>query len=294
MKILLPLDINLPFEPTISVLSKLTNLSPCQIKLLHVKEVLPAYENLIKTAGTFSDDWSEKLNTKAKQILSEAEKLLSSSCKNISLEIVSGPPAYMIESIAKDENFDMTVLTPGHHSVVEKFFLGSVSSKVVKHGSGTILLCRPNKQNEKKLQNVVIGIDGSTNSKHALNQAAKQFDLSNAKIILIHVADLSDGLKLVSPIEFISAVEQNLLMEGETYLADSHRILNDAGIKNVESVLKVGEPPSEIIALADKVKADLIILGAQGHTAIQHFLIGSVSHRTATHANTSVAIVKPH
>lgn len=294
MKILLPLDITNPIEPLIDQMMTLLPISAAEVHLLYVNEAWPAYENVLGSAGQFSDDWRNQVEVKAEARLAEAAARLEGKCLKVSKEIVSGPTAMMIETVARDENCDITVMMPGRHPAVEQFLLGSVSGKVVKHGPGTILIMRPLEKNVDNLKNVLIGVDGSPNAKEAMMKAVKYFDLANrdVNVLLLHAVDVADPVKYFSPVEFISRIEQNLLMEGETYLADAKRMLSDAGVKRVDVALKEGKAASEVLAVAKSMPADLIVTGAEGRTAVQHFLLGSVSHRIAMAAPCAVAIVK--
>lgn len=294
MKILLPLDIVNPPELIIEYLEQILPLQDKSVHLLYVNEAWPAYENVIQAAGQFSDDWRQKLDARAYEELATAARKLAGKCIAVDSEVVSGPPAMMIETVARDENCDITVLCPGKHVLMERILLGSVSAKVLKHGPGTILICRPTEKPIERLKQVVIGVDGSANAKDALRSAVEMFKLneSSAKVLLVHSVDIADPVKFLSPVEFISAVEQNLLMEGESILADGKRILSDLGVKNIDLSLVEGKPQNQIIKTAESVRADLIIIGAEGKTAIQHFLLGSVSQKVARYAPCAVAVVK--
>jgi len=287
MKVLVPIDIVHPVKPTIDQLSALVPLEQAEVLFLYVKEELPSYERLLETTGSIDIE----VEKKARAALDEAAQFLAGKCA-VSSEIVIGSPAMKIEEVARDEGFDMTVITPGQHSRIEKFLLGSTSSKVVKHGPGTVLLARPGKTTA--LRHVIMGIDGSEQSHHALKRACELFNLQNTEVTLIHIVSVADALKMVSPVEYISMVENNLLMEGETFLADGKRMLAEAGVEKVSCVLKEGDPATEIINLAQSLPADLIVIGAQGRTAVQHFLLGSVSHRIAMRSPCSIAVVKPN
>lgn len=294
MKILLPLDITNPIEPLTDQVAKLVDLTNADVHLLYVNEAWPSYENVLGSQAEFTDDWRNQVEAKAHARLSEAEVLLKDKCRSTSKEVVSGPTAMMIETVARDEMCDMTVMMPGRHPAVEQFLLGSVSSKVVKHGPGTILIMRPLENNIDSLKNVLVGIDGSPNAREAMLKAIEYFGLKNrdVNVLLLHSVDVADPIKYFSPVEFVSRIEQNLLMEGETYLADAKRILTDAGVKKVDIALKEGRPSDQITAVAKAIKADLVVTGAEGRTAVQHFLLGSVSHRVAMQAPCAVAIVK--
>ncbi|MBX9690297.1 MAG: universal stress protein [Candidatus Obscuribacterales bacterium] len=294
MKILFPTDLTVPLEAAIDQIAAILPLAEQNVHLLYVNEAWPAYENVLGLSGEFADDWRNKLEKEATAKLLEAEKLLQARGAVVSKEIVSGPPAMMIETVARDEHCQLTVMMPGKHPLVDQMLLGSVSGKVVKHGPGTILIDRPKNNYPKELKNVLIGIDGSANAKEAIMTAVDTFQLErrNPQILLFHAVDLADPIKFVSPVEFISRVEQNLLLEGETYLADAKKLLADLGLKKVEFAIKQGKPAHELVETAKAMPADLIIVGAEGRTAVQHFLLGSVSHRIAMQAPCAVAIVK--
>jgi len=59
-----------------------------------------------------------------------------------------------------------------------------------------------------------------------------------------------------------------------------------------EPVWQLGKPAEEIMNVAAKHQADLIVMGAQGLGAIARFLLGSVSTRVVQQANRSVLVVR--
>jgi nucleotide-binding universal stress UspA family protein len=54
----------------------------------------------------------------------------------------------------------------------------------------------------------------------------------------------------------------------------------------------VGNPAVELVRIADEHSAGLIVVGSQGLSGIERFLLGSVSERVLRHAHCSVLIVK--
>ncbi len=55
----------------------------------------------------------------------------------------------------------------------------------------------------------------------------------------------------------------------------------------------INESPKEgILKEAESFGADLIVIGSHGRSALSRFLLGSVSHAVALHANCSVEIVR--
>jgi nucleotide-binding universal stress UspA family protein len=294
MKILFPIDMTNPVAAIINQVSAILPMEDRTVHLLYVNETWPAYENLLGMSGQFADDWNKIVTDHAEKTMEEAISLLTGKCREVTTEIVSGPPALMIETVAADEHFDLTVLIPGKHPVLETVLVGSVSSKVVKHGHGAMLIVRPSAKFPAELKNVLIGLDGSANAKEAMMKSVDLFGLvkRDVNVVLMHAVDVAEAIKCMSPVEFFARIEQNLILEGETFLAEGKRLLMEAGIKRVDIVLKQGKPVHEMIEAAKALPADLIIAGAEGHSPVEHFLVGSVSHRLAMHAPCAVAIIK--
>lgn len=292
MKILLPLDLTQPVEPIVASLAAFVNLANSDVKLLYVHELLPAYENALRLSGVFVDDWEKQIDANVRTKLAEAANLLAGKARSTDIDVRNGPTAHTIETAARDWKADLTVLVPRHKHGAEKFLTGSVTSKVVQHVPGAVLILR---DVPAKLSNVVCGYDGSETAKHALSRVGEMFNIASAQVVtLCHCVDLAEPIKLMGPLEFVSALEQNSLMQGEVFLAEGETLLVAGGVKKVELQLIEDDPAHGVITMAKDSSADLVVIGGQGHSAVQHFLIGSVSHKIATHSPCSVAVIKPN
>ncbi|TWU22280.1 putative universal stress protein [Novipirellula galeiformis] len=63
--------------------------------------------------------------------------------------------------------------------------------------------------------------------------------------------------------------------------------------RSIETSTPIGSPATEIIRFAKEKRADLVLLGATGHSAIARVLLGSVSDTVATHVECSALVVRP-
>ncbi len=66
--------------------------------------------------------------------------------------------------------------------------------------------------------------------------------------------------------------------------------LQQAGVA-VETVQLNGVPVTEILAQAEQVKADYLVLGSHGHTAFYDLLVGSTTHGILLKAPCPVVVV---
>jgi nucleotide-binding universal stress UspA family protein len=256
-----------------------------------VKEELPSMENSLRSLGG-PDEFDQQVRAQAKKVLDSFESQLTKLGAKVTQEVAAGPAAMMIETIARDGSYAITVLPPGSKEGVERYFLGTVSSKVVRHAPGTVLLLRG--EPSAKLARVLIGLDGSEQALRALEQSVDLFKLNekSANITLVNVVSVHPIFTMVSPVSYMTLVEGNLKMSGEAVLAEGEKRLSDVGIKHAEMKQVEGNPADCMIKMASEVNANLIVVGAQGKGMIEHFLMGSTSTRLADHANCSIAVFK--
>jgi nucleotide-binding universal stress UspA family protein len=83
----------------------------------------------------------------------------------------------------------------------------------------------------------------------------------------------------------------DLRQVAESLLARESRAVEDKGVE-VETHAREGDPAEVLIAVAEEVSADLIVVGARGLSGLQRFLLGSVSNKLSHHAPMSVMVVR--
>jgi nucleotide-binding universal stress UspA family protein len=290
-KILLPIDVEHPHDELIASIDKVVPLKGSTVKLLYVTEELPSFESIISTIGDFPDDWRNLLVKKVNEKFDQIEQKLTDSGATVTREIASGPPASVIASVAKDEGFDFIALPAGSNQHAMEFLLGSTTGRVVSKASNTVLIVRAGIEN---LKHIVIGVDGSDESLKAAQDVVQILALSQReiKISLVNVVSVAGVYKFISPVQFVASIEDNLMMSGEVVLATAEKTLADMGCKNLEVQLKNGDPATEIMKYAHESGAQLIVVAAQGRSALEKFLMGTVSGRIASHAKCSVAVIR--
>ncbi len=289
MKLLLSVDVmHLPPD-FVEDLAATLPLDKADVTLLFVKNITPAYENVINSMGDFGDDWGHQIERKAKEELGPFKDALVEKGANVKIKFMSGNPAQSIADMSKELNADVTCVLPLKHGKIEEFFVGSTSRKVAKLNPGTTLVMRPGK---KSVKHIVFAFDGSSDAIATMNTVASMLNLadSKAQITVLHVVTIPQMMAVVPEVNF--ALEKNLLMQGEVLIADALKQLKDIGLANVKTELLTGEPAENIINFVKKNNVDLIVMGAKGHTSIEHVILGSVTDKLATHAPVSVMIGK--
>lgn len=130
---------------------------------------------------------------------------------------------------------------------------------------------------------LLLAVDGSDNSYEAVRSLKY---LARAEALhLLHVLDVPrPAYPFMMPEvaqEMYQTVERNMRDDGARLLDRIVSLLPlDTG--PVTKHLVVGPPADQIVALAEQLNADLIILGSRGLGPIKERLVGSVSHRALT------------
>jgi nucleotide-binding universal stress UspA family protein len=210
-----------------------------------------------------------------------------------------GSPADEIIKLAAD--YDVTVVGAGSRLNRSQFGLGPVASRVVEHASGTVLVAR-DLTGESNLR-VLVGLDGSLASKHAIQTLMRCFEIDEAEITLMHVVE-TPWIQLGLDREWFDQpedvfdqadpeiqIEKELQLEAEEVLDEAHSMLAERNY-SVLTVIEEGNASTEILGEAESKDYDLIVLGAGGVADIKHDVLGSVSAKVAWGAKCSVAIVR--
>jgi nucleotide-binding universal stress UspA family protein len=143
---------------------------------------------------------------------------------------------------------------------------------------------------------LIVGIDGSKHSRWAMERATRLPLTEPSAILAVHALDLVSFRApfVVQPVvvgnqPFIRAEITRLRRQATEVMADAKEFFSGAKVP-VKVVLEKDAPASAILKHARR--EDLIVLGSRGLTAVDRFMLGSVSSNVATHARSSILIVK--
>lgn len=147
---------------------------------------------------------------------------------------------------------------------------------------------------------IVVGVDGSPESKKALRWALDEARLRGAGIEVVHIHQSASvwfpygDTLAVSMTEAIAAEyeeAQRAAGEQAKELVDTMiDELGDTGGVRVEPVLVADANPASTLVERSR-EADLLVVGSRGRGGFAGLLLGSVSQQVASHAHCPVVIV---
>ncbi len=137
---------------------------------------------------------------------------------------------------------------------------------------------------------ILVAIDGSETSQRALDGAVDMAKAGNSKLHAAYVVEtgLFSSLPADNTVEIMYNVLQN---EGKSVLEKAKVTAAAKGV-SLTTHVKSGHAGSELITLADKINADLIVVGSHGKSQADRLLIGSVSTFVVTHSKVSTLVVR--
>lgn len=137
---------------------------------------------------------------------------------------------------------------------------------------------------------ILVPVDGSEDSNKALNYAIDIAKKYSGTINLIHVVRSAATLT-VAPAEVFLDITKQLIESGKGILKESQAKINESGIEESTEILQ-GHPGSQIVQFAEKIEADMIIMGSRGLGIVARFVLGSTSDYVSDNAKCPVLIVK--
>ncbi len=132
------------------------------------------------------------------------------------------------------------------------------------------------------IKKILVPIDGSETARKALEYAIDLAKQTGSTIILLSVVDKSPyyGAQTVSvessPIHMIENLEDYFRQTAEAYVAEAEGLCKTKEVGS-QMIIKAGHPVEEIIKAAESSKADLIVMGSHGRSALGAAIIGSVA-----------------
>lgn len=214
--------------------------------------------------------------------------------------VLEGDVGNAILDFAEEGDFDLVVVGSRGEGAFKSFFLGSVARKLLGHCTRSLLVARsgPDREaddaitelKESERLRVLVAVDGSPGAERALKWVA-----SNGQNAFDWVGAIAIHPFVLVPV----GVEPHVFKD--TYDADEKRAQDIiAHAKEVlegiapqtQGIVRMTRPGRGILEAAKEHGADLVVLSATRHGAIERFLIGSVSYEVATEAPCSVLVIR--
>jgi nucleotide-binding universal stress UspA family protein len=256
-----------------------------KLYLLHV--VSP----VVYSAEQYSLNISEIVDGLEKQAAREMKKLAGKAHRAgvaVDTGIRMGEVKKEILSAIESTKAELLVMGTHGRRGVEKWFLGSVTERILRRSPIPVLTVRGNKRPvaaPETLRRIVLTTDFSEGTEDALAYAFSLAQESQARITLLHVITnrASEGLGTAGP-SLLKSIREQL----EKMIPIEVRDWCDARVR-----VETGNPYQVILKTAVTEKADLLVMNIHGKGMVERALLGSTAERVVRGATCPVLLIPP-
>jgi nucleotide-binding universal stress UspA family protein len=196
------------------------------------------------------------------------------------LSVLFGPPAAVLQEVARERRPGLVVLGGKHHSALERWLGGSTSLHVVRTSEVPVLITAGN---PIALRRILVAADLSKSAGPTVALAERFARLVGAELRVLTVFEpLPDlpGIPPMDPTEYYALAQETLERDVWPRLK----------APRVEKVVRHGMVVETLLREANDWQADLLVVGSHGKGWAQRVLLGSVTERLINHLPTSLLV----
>ena len=306
MKILVAVDPSPHTREAIRFVKSVDWPKKSEIYLIHAIELKNA-PSLISSDGPFGWDSvisqaREGMETEARLFLDKIKrKILKRHPHIIKSIVVEGLPGEEILQAVKDYQIDLVILGTRGLSNVKRFLLGSTSDWVMREAPCSVLLVRDKLSQVtmgKIAAKILVATDGSSGALSTVQMLGLLTCKIPPKVTVTHVvrrpAYLEGWYWGKGKAEFKQLAKQVLekaKKDGARHLEEISQRVKELDM-DVETVLTKGDPTEEIVKMAERSKAKLIMVGSKGFMGGKPVPLGGVVRKIARYAPCSVLLTR--
>ena len=207
--------------------------------------------------------------------------------------VTAPSPEEGILDYAERVDADLVVMGTKGRGGLDRLVMGSVAEAVVRQASCPVLTVGPTAEHAPaRARRILVPTDFSDGSYVALAHALRLARLHRAEVALVHVVEAHAETGL--GIEVIGWGE-NAPHRVDEARAALRELIDDVGVPEVpvEYYALIGLPAPGVLGTAERLGADLVVMGTHGRTGVRRLLMGSVAEKVVQFAPCPVFVVKP-
>lgn len=196
-----------------------------------------------------------------------------------------GDVVQVFERLSPDSS--LVVIGTNHVSAVQSIVRGTRSVRIAASSSAPVIVV-PDVTLESR-RGVVVGVDGSPTSEHAIAFAAAEADRLGEPLTAVNAWQLPTTFSYdyILPMDIAASFEEQARENTAISLAGLAATYPD-----LEVVTEVKNADAADALIEHSRTASLVVVGHRGLGPVRRLLLGSVSHSLLLHATSPLAIVR--
>ncbi|HEX6817652.1 MAG TPA: universal stress protein [Ktedonobacterales bacterium] len=289
--LLVPLDRSERAERALPVAERLASVFGSTLLLAQVSEPIATLRDFPGPAVAptvyqeLSDIEDDLRRTYLDRVASEVRS------RGLSLEVIGmqGYPAPALLDLIERRKPDLVVMASHGYGGVERWAYGSVTDRILRHGTAPVLVVRPwgDEQRYLQLSRALVPLDGSLTAEAVLDPVRELAGRLLHHVTLVQVVDPEMPAGETESVRGYLSTTREALRE---HIA-ANAIGGTTGRCDVDDLVLYGEAEEQILERsADGY--DLIILATHGRTGPARWALGSVADRVLQGARIPVFLVR--
>jgi len=295
--ILVPLDGSACGEQALPLACSIARRSGAQLHLAHVHvpskplgvDAMPALDGTIDAANRVREEV---------YLASIVRRLQTNYQITAIARLLDGPVADALQRYTVASGIDLIVMSTHGRGGLSRFWLGSVTDRLVRWGPAPMLLVRPHEPaplvaQEQVFQHMLVPLDGSALAEQVLADAVALGTSTQTAYTLLHAIELVAGERgtEIYAVGLDEPALAHVRTRTERYLERVAARLRAEGLR-VQTAVVVGRAAPAILEYAHAQAVDLIALTAHGHSGIANML-GGVADKVIRTASVPVLLYRP-
>jgi nucleotide-binding universal stress UspA family protein len=297
-RVLVPLDTSEAAERLLPYVTILAKGLQQPIVLLTVIPDLGELNPVASIHDAALQELTERRRKYAQDYLDRTRARLESDGLAVTTVVAVGRIAETIVATAEAQGAGLIAMATHGRVGPERWFLGSVATKVVHDSSTPVLLIRPHEEADvtpPSVQHILLPLDGSPLAETAIPYATLLAKTFNAPVTAIRALPL-DMLTTWDPYagepDLTPEMQQILEDEVKRYLDDVAARMRAEGVDAKTEFVTFSPAAADIVDLAEQTPGALVVMTTHGRSGLGRALLGSVTDRVVRSSAAPVLVVR--
>ena len=294
-RILCPTDLSDASVRPLTYAAALARWYGAQLTVLHV---VPSFDPMPLRSASLDGAIQLIYPASREEVMGELRRVVESTGAAAAapvLAVEAGDPFRIIVGKARETAANLVVMGTHGRGGFERFLVGSVAEKVLRRAPCPVLTVPPHmplsRAGDVRLTNILCPMDFSPSALQAFGFAIDLARQGSGSVTLLHVVEWLTEEEPRAEAHFnVPEYRQHLIADAHERV---HALVAEEASRPtaVQHVVLPGRPHRAILHVAEKIAADLIVMGAQGRGGVGLALFGSTAQQVVRTAECPVLTV---